>query len=69
MLAAPALADPPHLQLVELVLDKLDTSWRLGSTLAWRGPEHAQRLADEGFTDTYGGWGLEGAGGGDVKWS
>jgi pyruvate decarboxylase len=69
VLAEPALADPPHLQLVELVLDKLDTSWRLGSTLAWRGPEHAQRLADEGFTDTYGGWGLEGGGGGDVKWS
>lgn len=61
--------EPENLQIVELVLDKLDTSWRLGTQLAWRSEEHKKYLTDEGFVDTYGGWGLEGAAGGDVKWS
>ncbi|KAH7392009.1 pyruvate decarboxylase-like protein [Phaeosphaeria sp. MPI-PUGE-AT-0046c] len=63
------LKNPKELQLVELVLDKLDTSWRLGTQLAWRSEEHKKYLTDEGFVDTYGGWGLQGAAGGDVKWS
>ncbi|KAF2125761.1 pyruvate decarboxylase-like protein [Dothidotthia symphoricarpi CBS 119687] len=69
VLAKPALQDPQCLQLVELVVPKLDTSWRLGSVLAWRSDEAKQYLTDEGFVDTYGNWGLEGASGGDVKWS
>ncbi|OAL53040.1 pyruvate decarboxylase [Pyrenochaeta sp. DS3sAY3a] len=70
ILAKPQLQHPPHLQLVELVLDKLDTSWKLGTQLAWRSAEHKEYLTREGFVDTYGGWGLDGGGaGGDVKWS
>lgn len=69
ILAKPQLQDPPHLQLVELVLDKLDTAWKLGTVLAWRSAEHKDYLTNEGFVDTYGGWGLEGEAGGDVKWS
>ncbi|KAF2024272.1 pyruvate decarboxylase-like protein [Setomelanomma holmii] len=69
VLAKKELQSPEHLQLVELVLDKLDTSWRLGTQLAWRSEEHRKYLTDEGFVDTYGGWGLEGSAGGDVKWS
>ena len=69
VLAKPELKDPPNLQLVELVLDKLDTAWRLGSQLAWRGKDQAEYLTREGFVDTFGGWGLEGASGGDVRWS
>jgi pyruvate decarboxylase len=63
------LRQPKHLQLVELVMDKLDTSWRLGTQLAWRSEEHKEYLTNEGFMDTYGGWGLDGVAGGDVKWS
>ncbi|CAO2653085.1 Nn.00g024960.m01.CDS01 [Neocucurbitaria sp. VM-36] len=70
LLAKPELQDPPHLQLVELVLDKMDTSWKLGTQLAWRSEEHKEYLTREGFVDTYGGWALEGGkAGGDVKWS
>ncbi|PVH93205.1 pyruvate decarboxylase [Periconia macrospinosa] len=73
ILAKPELQDPPHLQLVEIVVPKLDTSWRLASTLAWRGKEHQEYLKREGFVDTYGGWGLDGGGedgeDGEVKWS
>jgi pyruvate decarboxylase len=61
---------PENLQLVELVVDKLDTSWRLASTLATRGKEVQEYLTNEGFTDTYGGWALgEGSkDGGGVSW-
>ncbi|KAL6709251.1 hypothetical protein ACN47E_001658 [Coniothyrium glycines] len=69
ILAKPALQNPQNVQLVELVLDKLDTCWRLGTQLAWRSEEHKEYLTKEGFVDTYGGWGLEGKAGGDVKWS
>lgn len=69
ILAKPSLQDPENLQLVELVLDKMDTSWKLGTALAWRSEEHRDYLTREGFVDTYGGWGLDGAAGGDVKWS
>jgi len=61
--------DPTCVQLVELVVPKLDTSWRLGTQLAWRSEEHKKYLTDEGFVDTYGNWGLDGVAGGDVKWS
>lgn len=60
---------PKGVVLVELVVEKLDTSWRLGTQLAWRSEEHRKYLTEEGFVDTYGGWGLEGVAGGDVKWS
>ncbi|KAF2824943.1 pyruvate decarboxylase-like protein [Ophiobolus disseminans] len=64
------LKKPRQLQLVELVIPKLDTSWRLGTQLASRSEEHRKYLENEGFVDTYGGWGLDGgAGGGGVKWS
>lgn len=70
VLRKPQLRNPPNLQLVELVVDKLDTSWRLGSQLAWRGQEARDYLEKEGFVDTYGNWGLdEGAGSGSVKWN
>jgi len=63
------LRQPRDLQLVELVVDKLDTSWKLGTTLAWRSVEHREYLTNEGFVDTYGNWGLDGTGGGNVKWN
>lgn len=69
ILAKEELKQPKELQLIELVLDKMDTSWRLGTQLAWRSEEHRQYLTDAGFVDTYGGWGLDGVAGGDVKWS
>ncbi|USP78278.1 Pyruvate decarboxylase [Curvularia clavata] len=69
ILAKPQVQQPENLQLVELVLDKLDTSWKLGTTLAWRSEEHKEYLTREGFVDTYGGWGLDGKAGGSVKWS
>jgi len=69
VLAKPEVQDPRYLQLVELVVDKMDTSWRLGTQLAWRGKESQDYLTREGFVDTYGGWGLEeGAGMGTVSW-
>ncbi|KAF1958250.1 pyruvate decarboxylase-like protein [Byssothecium circinans] len=72
VLAKPEIRDPMHLQLVEIVVPKLDTSWRLASTLAWRGKEAQEYLTREGFTDTYGGWGLDGedsaSSGGGVSW-
>ncbi|KAF1834448.1 pyruvate decarboxylase [Decorospora gaudefroyi] len=61
--------NPTCVQLVELVLDKMDTSWKLGTQLAWRSEEHREYLSREGFVDTYGGWGLDGRAGGDVRWS
>jgi pyruvate decarboxylase len=69
ILAKKEVSSPENLQLVELVIPKLDTSWRLGTQLAWRSEEHKKYLTDEGFVDTYGGWGLDGIAGGDVKWS
>jgi pyruvate decarboxylase len=69
ILAKQDLKAPKHLQLVELVIPKLDTSWRLGTQLAWRSEEHKEYLTKEGFVDTYGGWGLDGIAGGDIKWS
>lgn len=67
--AKPGLRNPEALQLVEIVVPKLDTSWRLASQLAWRGEKDAERLTREGFVDTYGGWGLDGVERGVVKWS
>ncbi len=55
--------------MIELVVPKMDTSWRLGAQLAWRGEKDAERLTREGFVDAYGGWGLEGVERGSVKWS
>ena len=69
ILAKPQVQHPENVQLVELVLDKLDTSWKLGTTLAWRSDEHKEYLTREGFVDTYGGWSLDGKAGGSVKWS
>jgi pyruvate decarboxylase len=69
ILGMQALKSPQNLQLVELVVPKLDTSWRLGTQLAWRSEEHKEYLTKEGFVDTYGNWGLDGVAGGDVKWS
>ena len=69
IVAQKCIKDPIDLQLIELVVPKLDTSWRLGAQLAWRGEKDAERLTREGFVDTYGGWGLEGVERGSVKWS
>ncbi|KAF1935194.1 pyruvate decarboxylase [Clathrospora elynae] len=69
ILQKPGLKHPQNVQLVELVLDKMDTSWKLGTQLAWRSEAHREYLTSEGFVDTYGGWGLEGEAGGSVKWS
>ncbi|KAF3044169.1 hypothetical protein E8E11_000879 [Didymella keratinophila] len=69
MLAQKCIKTPETLQLIELVVPKMDTSWRLGAQLAWRGEKDAERLTREGFVDTYGGWGLEGVERGSVKWS
>ncbi|KAI4937401.1 uncharacterized protein J4E92_002132 [Alternaria infectoria] len=69
ILNKPQLQNPQNVQLVELVLDKMDTSWKLGTALAWRSEEHKEYLTREGFVDTYGGWGLDGKAGGSVKWS
>lgn len=69
ILAKPELKDPQNLQLVELVIPKLDTSWRLATLLAWRSEEHKEYLTREKFVDTYGNWGLDGMKGGDMKWS
>jgi pyruvate decarboxylase len=69
VLGREGLKKPQNLQLVELVLDKMDTSWRLGTQLAWRSEEHKEYLTREGFVDTYGNWGLDGVAGGQVKWS
>jgi pyruvate decarboxylase len=69
ILAKPQLKNPECLQLVEVVVDKLDTSWRLASQLAWRGEAVQKYLTDEGFFDTYGNWGLKDGSGGSVKWS
>jgi pyruvate decarboxylase len=69
VLAKPELGDPQHLHLVEIVVPKLDTSWRLASTLAWRGKDAQEYLRKEGFVDTYGGWGLdEGGAVNEVSW-
>lgn len=69
MLAKPELQHPQSLQLVELVIPKLDTAWRLGGTLALRSQEAKDYLDREGFVDAYGGWGLEaGSASGAVKW-
>ncbi|KAF1924583.1 pyruvate decarboxylase [Didymella exigua CBS 183.55] len=69
ILGQKCIKTPVHLQLIELVVPKMDTSWRLGAQLAWRGEKDAERLTREGFVDTYGGWGLEGVEKGSVKWS
>ncbi|KAF2817531.1 pyruvate decarboxylase-like protein [Mytilinidion resinicola] len=55
------LTDPTQLQIVELIVDQLDTPWRLGAQLAVRGEVTQKYLADEGFVDSIGGWGLEGS--------
>ncbi len=69
ILSKPSVQNPQSLQLIELVMEKLDLSWRLGGVLAWRSAEHGEWLKSEGFVDTYGGWGLDGAERGSVKWS
>jgi pyruvate decarboxylase len=64
------LEDPKDLQIVEVIVDKLDTPWRLGAQLAVRGEVAKQYLADEGFVDSIGGWGLEGSSNsGGPKWN
>lgn len=64
------IIDPQCVQLVELVVDKLDTSWRLGAQLAVRGEEARHYLEEEGFVDAFGDWGLskEALGEAGVKW-
>ncbi|KAF2261724.1 pyruvate decarboxylase [Lojkania enalia] len=69
ILDLPQVKDPQNLQLVEVVVDKLDTAWRLGSQLAVRGEKQREYLTREGFVDTYGDWGLVDGGDVDVKWN
>lgn len=47
-------------------MPRLDTSWRLGAQLAWRGEADRARLTEEGVVDAFGGWGLEGEEGGGM---
>ncbi|KAF2114526.1 thiamine diphosphate-binding protein [Lophiotrema nucula] len=62
--------NPENLQIVELVVPKLDTAWRLGGQLAVRGEAARKYLKEEGFVDALGNWGLdEGGGVGGVKWA
>lgn len=70
VLKKPQVVKPECLQLVELVVEKLDTSWRLGAQLAIRGEEARKYLKEEGFHDAYGNWGLseEAMGGTGVSW-
>lgn len=70
VLKKPQIVNPEHVQLVELVVEKLDTSWRLGAQLAVRGEEARKYLREEGFNDAYGNWGLseEAMGGTGVSW-
>ncbi|KAF2875509.1 pyruvate decarboxylase-like protein [Massariosphaeria phaeospora] len=69
VLAKPELSNPDALQLVEVVVDKMDTAWRLPAQLASRGKADVDRLTKAGFVDTYGNWGLEGVSNGGVKWN
>ncbi|KAF2001700.1 pyruvate decarboxylase [Amniculicola lignicola CBS 123094] len=73
LLSSPALLNPPNLQLVEIVVPKLDTSWRLAGQLAYRGEAAKEYLNNEGFVNTYGDWGLGAVEGGEgktgVKWT
>ena len=69
ILSSPALRNPSSLQLVEVVVPKLDTPWKLASQLAVRGEAAREYLSREGFTDTFGGWGLEGGVDAGVKWN
>ncbi|KAJ4360824.1 uncharacterized protein N0V89_001391 [Didymosphaeria variabile] len=70
VLQKPQVVNPQTVQLVELVVEKLDTSWRLGAQLAVRGEEARKYLKEEGFHDAYGNWGLseEAMGGTGVSW-
>ncbi|KAJ4304571.1 hypothetical protein N0V90_000097 [Kalmusia sp. IMI 367209] len=70
VLKNPDVADPKYVQIVELVVEKLDTSWRLGAQLAVRGKEAQDYLREEGFVDAFGGWGLseDALRGGGVRW-
>ncbi|OAG06520.1 pyruvate decarboxylase-like protein [Paraphaeosphaeria sporulosa] len=70
VLKKPQIVNPENVQLVELVVEKLDTSWRLGAQLAVRGEEARKYLKEEGFHDAYGNWGLseEAMGGTGVSW-
>ncbi|KAL1600581.1 hypothetical protein SLS60_006967 [Paraconiothyrium brasiliense] len=70
VLQKPQVVNPEIVQLVELVVEKLDTSWRLGAQLAVRGGEARKYLKEEGFHDAYGSWGLseEAMGGTGVSW-
>lgn len=58
VLKHPDIMNPQHVQLVELIVDKLDTSWRLGAQIAVRGKEAQDQLRKEGFVDAFGNWGL-----------
>ncbi|KAL5377122.1 hypothetical protein PMIN06_011869 [Paraphaeosphaeria minitans] len=70
VLSLPQVTSPQCVQLVELVVDSLDSSWRLGAQLAVRGEEAREYLREEGFRDVFGNWGLseEAMGGTGVSW-
>jgi pyruvate decarboxylase len=70
VLEKPQVMRPGCVQVVELVVEKLDTSWRLGAQLAVRGEEARKYLKEEGFHDAFGNWGLseEAMGGTGVSW-
>lgn len=69
ILASPGLQNPDSVQLVEILVGKMDSAWRLQGQLASRGKETRERLEKEGFVNTYGDWGLSALSDGDVKWS
>lgn len=53
-LADPQLADPSAVQIVEVVMDRLDVPWRLMEIIRSRGGAKAEELRGEGFDDRVG---------------
>ncbi|KAF2091833.1 pyruvate decarboxylase [Saccharata proteae CBS 121410] len=46
-----ALAEPKHVEIVEVVMDMLDVPWRLLEQIAMRGPESVKELKEAGFME------------------
>ena len=47
------IEDPKHLQLIEVVLDKLDVPWQLITHLKKRGPAQIKYMEEAGFKEQY----------------
>jgi len=53
------LQNPTCLQVVEIVVPKMDGAWMLGSVLARRSEDQKKYLTDSGFVDPYGNWSVD----------